>query len=110
MAGPVTKAAVTVLLKQAGFPERIVPQQGRRRPSLSADGFQVFAREDGNVLVCWIPSAGQDPGNLDAFSRSYDMAKAYAAKARNAGWAAERWGVIWHYALIKEMPAAEGAA
>src|SRR4051794_35397690 len=99
MAEPVTQAAVAACLTRAGFAEWSPARQGRRNPAPAA-GFQAFDHEDGSVLVCWIPVTGQDPGNLDAFGRSYDMAGAYAATAREAGWRAERWGVIWHYALI----------
>jgi hypothetical protein len=102
---PVTQAAVAAVLKQAGFAERTRARRGRRA-HVPAEGFQVLDREDGGVLVCWIPPAGQDPGDLDAFGESYRMAGAYAAAAREAGWGAERWGVIWHYALITAMPGA----
>ena len=84
MTAPVTQTTVAALLKQAGFAERILPSRGRRAPA-AADGFQVFDHKGGGVFVCWIPVAGQDSGNLDAFGRSYDMAREYAAAARDAG-------------------------
>lgn len=90
---PVTHAAVAALLKRAGFAERTT------RAPAPAEGFLTFNHEDG-ILVCWIPATGQDPGDLDALARSYNMAQAYATAAREAGWEADRWGVIWHYALI----------
>jgi hypothetical protein len=93
---------VAALLREAGFAERTLVRRRRREP-VSVEGFQVFGREDGSVLVCWIPAAGQDPRDLDAFGRSYDMAQAYIGAARKAGWRAERWGVIWHYALVTEI-------
>ena len=81
MTEPVTQTTVTALLKQAGFAERTWARQGRRAPA-PVEGFQTYDREDGSVLVCWIPATGQDPGNLEAFGRSYDMAEAYAAAAQ----------------------------
>jgi hypothetical protein len=108
MTTPVPQAAVAALLRQAGFAERTWARRGRRAPA-PVEGFQTFDREDGSVLVCWIPVTGQDPGDLDAFGRSYDMAGAYAAAAREAGWRVERWGVIWHYALIAAGPGESAA-
>ena len=95
----VTQEAITVLLKQAGFVERVPSRRGRRAPA-PAGGFQVFGHDGGGVLVCWIPAAGQDPRDLTAFGCSFGMAEEYAAVARKAGLAAEHWGVVWHYALI----------
>lgn len=100
-AEPVTQASVATRLKQEGFTERVTRHDlGSHAP---AAGFHT---DDygGGVLVCWIPATGQAPRDLDALARSYDMALKYAAAACKAGWAAERWGVIWHYALIKDSP------
>lgn len=100
MTEPITRETVAEVLKRAGFSERVTGTQGRQERRAPTDGFQLFDHDAGGILACWIPVTGQDPQDLDAFARSYDMARAYAVAARNAGWGAKRWGVIWHYALI----------
>jgi hypothetical protein len=97
-AGPAASQLAGVL-RAAGFTEH-APEHRSRRGRRPADGFSVLSGDDGAVLAAWVPAGGQDPRDLDDFARSYDMALAYAAAARAAGWQADRWGVIWHYARV----------